>query len=429
MGIAEADAYILERREELCALAAALIAHKTPSPPGRNTEAVQDLVAGRLRSMGFSVERFEVYPKDPDVVGVLPKTDASCPSLLLNGHIDVAEVGDLAHWLGDPFTPFVKQGRLYGRGAADMKGGLAAGLFALEALVQSGVELKGGVVFESVIGEEQGEAGTEACVSRGYTADFAVCLDCTGLCMQGQGGVITGWITLQAPGTLHDGMRGRMLHAGGGVFGAGAIEKMARIIDGLGALERHWAVMKSAPGFPPGASTINPAVIEGGRHPAFIADRCSLWITVHFYPGETHEAVTAEIERHVLAVAAADPWMRANPPTFRWGGRSMIEERGEVFPPVPLPSDHPAFAALADAHREVAGRPPEVAMSPSVTDAGWLSRAGIPTVIYGPGELAEAHRPNESVAVDDLVTAARVMARFAGDWTGNRRPGDGMTGA
>lgn len=80
-----------------------------------------------------------------------------------------------------------------------------------------------------------------------------------------------------------------MIHAGGGTFGASAIEKMAKIITALGELERHWAVTKSYPGIAPGTNTINPAVIEGGRHALFVADECRLWITVHFYPNETHE--------------------------------------------------------------------------------------------------------------------------------------------
>ena len=89
--------------------------------------------------------------------------------------------------------------------------------------------------------------------------------------------------------------------------------------------------MKSYPGFPLGTNTINPAVIEGGRHAAFIADECRLWITVHFYPNETYEGVAKEIEEHILALAAADPWLKENPPVFEWGGTSMIEDRGRSF--------------------------------------------------------------------------------------------------
>jgi acetylornithine deacetylase/succinyl-diaminopimelate desuccinylase family protein len=421
---ADLDDYIESHADELCDLAARLIAFPTVSPPGRNTAAAQAFVAERLRELGCGVEAFDVYPGDPDVVGTLPGTDPRrFSSLILNGHVDVAEVGEPGAWSSPPFQARVAEGRLFGRGASDMKGGLAAGLFALRALRACGVRLGGDVIFESVVGEEQGEAGTADCCARGHRADFAVCLDSSGLRIQGQGGVITGWIEIQAPATLHDGMRARTIHAGGGVFAASAIEKMAKVIAGLQDLERHWAVTRSYPGFDPGTTTINPAVIEGGRHPAFIADRCALWVTVHFYPDRTPAEAAAEVEAHVRAVAAADPWLREHPPSFRWGGKSMIVDRGEVFPAVPLPRDHPALGLLAEAHAAVTGEPPRVEMSPTVTDAGWLAAAGIPTVIYGPGELAQAHAPDESVAVADLVRASRAIARLAAAWC--NRPKEG----
>src|SRR5690606_35408703 len=131
------------------------------------------------------------------------------------------------------------------------------------------------------------------------------------------------------------------------------------------------------------------------RHPAFIADRCALWITVHFYPDETWQQVAAEIEDHIQRAAAADLWLRQHPPTFRWGGRSMIEDRGEIFPAVSLEPDSPGVRSLVEAHTAVFGHQPSLAMWPSVSDAGWLADAGIPTVIYGPGKLEQAHTIDE----------------------------------
>jgi acetylornithine deacetylase len=197
---------------------------------------------------------------------------------------------------------------------------------------------------------------------------------------------------------------------------------MVKVIGALQELERHWAVMKSYPRFIPGATTINPAVIEGGRHPAFLADHCALWITVHFYPDETWQDVVAEIEDHVIRTASADLWLRDNPPTFRWGGRSMIEDRGEIFPAVEVPSDHPGVAALFHAHRSVHSTDPIVNMSPSVTDAGWLAEANIPTVIYGPGTMGQAHTIDERVAVQDLVKAAQVYAAMIAEWCNAPKP-------
>jgi acetylornithine deacetylase/succinyl-diaminopimelate desuccinylase family protein len=409
---------IEERKEELFSLLARLVSFPTVSPPARNSDEAQSFLADKLRKLGFTVDRWTVFPGDDNVVGKLSGTrPKEANSLIINGHIDVAEVGDDSTWSYPPFAlTRGADGRLYGRGVADMKGGLAASLFAIQMLREHGIELKGDLIFQSVIGEEAGEAGTLSAIERGYTADFAVVVDTSNLHLQGQGGVITGWITVESPTTLHDGMRAKTIHAGGRVHGASAIEKMMKIIASLQDLERHWAVMKHYPGFPPGTNTINPAVIEGGRHAAFIADRCALWITVHFYPNESYEEIIREIEQHVLAAAAADPWLREHPPTFRWGGRSMIEERGEIFPSLELDSGHPALQKLTDAYVSQCQSPPAVDMSTTVTDAGWFAHAGIPAVIFGPGELSQAHSVDESIDPDELVRFAQVMARFIADW-------------
>ncbi|MED4781058.1 acetylornithine deacetylase [Brevibacillus choshinensis] len=417
-GLTAAVEAIANRKDELFDLLGKLVSHPTVSPPARNSEHAQSLIAQELLEMGFDVDRWPVYPGDDNVVGTLLGTASDkASSLLINGHIDVAEVGDDAGWTYPPFSlTNGKDGRLYGRGVADMKGGLAASLFAIKMLREQGVELKGDLLFQSVIGEEAGEAGTLVAIERGYRADYAVVVDTSDLHLQGQGGVITGWITIQSPTTLHDGMRARTIHAGGRVHGASAIEKMMKIIASLQELERHWAVMKSYPDFPPGSNTINPAVIEGGRHAAFIADQCAVWITVHFYPNESYEDIIREIEDHVLKAAAADVWLRENPPSFRWGGRSMIEERGEIFPSLELDRHHRGLASLQTAYGAQMKQAPVIDMSPTVTDAGWFAHAGIPAVLFGPGELAYAHAVDESIDPEQLVQFAQVMARFIADW-------------
>lgn len=417
-GLTAAVEAMADRKDELFDLLGQLVSHPTVSPPARNSEHAQSLIAQELQEMGFDVDRWSVFPGDDNVVGRLPGTVSDkANSLIINGHIDVAEVGDDAGWTYPPFSlTNGHDGRLYGRGVADMKGGLAASLFAIKILREHGMVLKGDLLFQSVIGEEAGEAGTLVAIERGYSADYAVVVDTSDLHMQGQGGVITGWITIDSPTTLHDGMRARTIHAGGRVYGASAIEKMMKIIASLQELERHWAVMKSYPGFPPGSNTINPAVIEGGRHAAFIADQCALWITVHFYPDESHEDIIREIEDHVRKAAAADVWLRENPPSFRWGGRSMIEERGEIFPSLELDRHHRGLASLQTAYETQMNQAPITDMSPTVTDAGWFAHKGIPAVLFGPGELAHAHAVDESIDPQQLLHFAQVMARFIADW-------------
>jgi formylaminopyrimidine deformylase len=406
-----------DRQEEVIDLLKRLITFQTPAPPARNTEEAQQFVASFLEEKGFEIDQWDVYPGDPNVVGVLKGVDSErYKSLIINGHMDVAEISEDEEWITDPFTPIVQDGVVIGRGTADMKGGLAGALFAIQLLHESGIQLPGDLTFQSVIGEEVGEAGTLECCKRGYSADFAVVVDTSDLQIQGQGGVITGWITVKSKQTFHDGTRREMIHAGGKLFGANAIEKMVKIIQGLQELERHWAVMKSYPGFPLGTNTINPAVIEGGRHAAFIADECRLWITVHFYPNETHEQVTKEIEEHILSIAKADPWLRENPPIFEWGGSSMIEDRGEIFPSLEVDTDHPAVHTLMNSHERILKEEAVIGASPSVNDGGWFGDAGIPAAVYGPGTLQQAHSVNEQVSIEQLVQYTKVILTFMYQW-------------
>ncbi|MFD0676384.1 MULTISPECIES: acetylornithine deacetylase [unclassified Paenibacillus] len=404
-------------QDELIGLLERLIQFRTPAPPARNTEEAQQFIASFLQEKGFAIDKWDVYPGDPNVVGVLKgQAGDAYKSLIINGHVDVAEVNEDEPWEKEPFTPIVRDGVIIGRGASDMKGGLAGALFAIQLLHEAGIELPGDLTFQSVIGEEVGEAGTLECCKRGYSADFAVVVDTSDLHIQGQGGVITGWITVKSKQTFHDATRKSMIHPGGKLFGASAIEKMMKIIQGLQELERHWAVMKSYPGYAPGTNTINPAVIEGGRHAAFIADECRLWITVHFYPNETYEQVAKEIEAHLLQVAQGDIWLRENPPQFEWGGSSMIEDRGEIFPSLEVDSNHPAVLVLMSSHESIIREQAIVDVSPTVTDGGWFGDAGIPAAIYGPGDLRNAHSVNEQVSIEQLVNYTKVILKFIYEW-------------
>ncbi|WP_090867706.1 acetylornithine deacetylase [Oceanobacillus limi] len=413
-----------ERQDELTKLLKTLIMYKTPAPPARNTNEAQQFVATFLNNQEFSIDKWEIYPGDPNVVGYLKGLDSqNYKSLIINGHMDVAEVSTDENWEKDPFTPIVRDGYIIGRGAADMKGGMAGALFAIQLLKENRMELPGDLTFQSVIGEEVGEAGTlQACKRNGGAeADFAVVVDTSDLHIQGQGGVITGWITIKSEKTFHDAMRSKMIHAGGNVLGASAIEKMMKIIEGLQELERHWAVTKSYPGYPAGTNTINPAVIEGGRHAAFIADECRLWITVHFYPNETHEQVAQEIEEYILNVAKGDLWLKDNLPTFTWGGTSMIEDKGEIFPSLEIDPEQEGVQLLAGVHEKVSGERAILDVSPTVTDGGWLGEEGIPTVIYGPGDLQNAHSVNEQVLIEQLIQYTKTLVQFIFEWTNTKK--------
>lgn len=397
-------------------LLAQLITHQTESPPGRNTDPLQDEIATLLQDIGFNIKREPLYDNDSVIIATLEGQDPNAPKLILNGHMDVASVEDDSNWQYPPFELTQVDEWLYGRGVSDMKGGMATLFYVLEQLYQQQIRPKGDIIVQSVVGEEVGEAGTKLACEHSPQADLALILDTSEQKALGQGGVITGWITIKSKETVHDGARHSMIHAGGGKFGANAIEKMTVIIRALNDLERHWAVMKSYEEMTPGANTINPAVIEGGRHPAFIADECRLWITVHYLPNESYEEVVAEIEDYLNKVAQADLWLAQNPLTFEWGGASMIEDRGEIFPSFVVPTEHSGYKLLSDVHEQVHGAPLETGLSTTVTDGGWTAYFGIPTILYGPGSLEEAHSVDEKISVNELENFSEVLYKFLKNW-------------
>ncbi|MFD1125385.1 acetylornithine deacetylase [Lentilactobacillus raoultii] len=418
-------AAIDQHSEELIKQLDRIVAFNTVSPPARNTADLQQLIDEELTADGFATKQQPFYKRDRLLSATKPGTaSTSHHSLILNGHVDVAALENRDDWRTDPFK-LVKQGdTLIGRGVSDMKGAIAADLFIFHLLKKLGIQLPGDLKFQSVVGEELGEAGTKTLLKQGETADFAIVGDTSGTHFQGQGGVITGWITLKSPHTYHDGNRISMVQTGGGLKAASMVEKMMVVISALQTLERYWGITKSYPGFKPGTDTINPAYIKGGIHPAFVADECRLWITVHFYPNETVEGIEKEVEEEVITAAKADPWLRDNLPTFKWGGDSMLVDQGEVFPALELDQTSQPMKLLKNAYQSAFDRQPVIGMSTSVSDGGWFGYYHIPAVIYGPGELVQAHSDNESASFDQLLKYTKSIAGFIVDWCQSEKTSD-----
>lgn len=187
-------------------------------------------------------------------------------------------------------------------------------------------------------------------------------------------------------------------------------------MDSLSELERHWAVMKHYHNMPFGLTTINPAVIKGGRRASFIPDECELECVIHYMPSESHDEIKNELDKYIRRVAAADLWLQKYPPRLNWGRRIGKKPSMPLFPPASLPINNRALRCLAKAHKSVTGQLPIISIWPSVCDAGWLCDRGIPAVIYGPGGLKQAHAVNEFVTKDELVSGTKVIALFLADW-------------
>ncbi|MDX6593244.1 MAG: acetylornithine deacetylase [Gaiellales bacterium] len=378
---------------------------------------VSALLAEHYAAIGCVVDVFGEVAGRENAVGVLRGTGGG-RSLIFNGHVDVVPAGAAESWrFGDPWSGRVADGRIYGRGACDMKGGLLAQAFAARALVETGVRLRGDLILEAVVGEEmmEHELGTSACIARGYRADGAVVAEPSGpphplAVMPVTAGVLS--FTLSVEGkTTHAALRGPTLQPGGERFGVSAIDKIALVYEALRGLERDWATHKHHPLFEDGHFAIYPGVVVGGPSsglvPFFIADQARIEYVIVHHPDDDPDAVRAEIEHCVTRAAGEDAWLRAHPPAVVWNHR---------WPAGKIDPEHPLVLAACHAHRAATGEEARVHGFAAVEDTTFLTSAGIPAISYGPGDLRIAHAVDEHVEIDELVTACKTFAMLAATW-------------
>ena len=401
-------------RDEIVAFTAEMIRIPTVNPPGACYRECAELIGRRLRATGLAVEDLEAEGR-PEHTTEYPRVNVvgrglavpGRPRLHLNGHFDVVPPGD--GWTVDPFAGLVRNGRIYGRGASDMKSGIAAAVFAVEALRRAGVELGGAVDISATVDEESGGfAGVahlcEAGVISSDDTRYAIIPEPFGptrVCL-GHRGVY--WFDVVAHGhTAH----GSMSH-----LGRSAIDDMGALLEAFRTrLAPELATRVSALPIVPEPSrrpSLNVNAITGGQagegtQSPCVADRCVATVDRRFIPEEPFEEVRAEIARLIGSVEADDPERRFT-----------IEERMVVHP-TSAPPGSPLVAALSHAVETVRGRPAQLVASPGTYDQKHFAHiAGIEhCVAYGPGPLEEAHQPDESCSVDDLVASTQVLALAA----------------
>jgi acetylornithine deacetylase len=414
-------------QDDTVALLQRLIRFRTENPKllatAEPAEApCQDFIRQTWADLGCQTDTWEVFPGRPDVVGVV-KGSGGGRSLILNGHVDVVPAGDAHDWPVDPWAAELRDGAVWGRGACDMKGGLAAMTMAVRAVQTAGYRLRGDVILESAVDEETGGPGTQQCIDRGYRADAAIVTEPTELRIEPVEGGLE-WLRVVVRGRSgHSALRYRSVHAGGHGTAVNAIEKTAKILAAVLELERYWAIHKEHPLLPRGITTINPGVIMGGTgggkdgQPAVVTsvstfpDYCSLELSLKYLPTETRQDVVAEFEDYIARVANADPWLREHPPEIEWG------IRGVSFPPASTEQDHPFIQSLATS-LEGAGEPVRQAGFVAVSDLAWIAAAGMPCALLGPGDAQYAHSANEHIAVRDLVRGTKVLALALLNWCG-----------
>jgi acetylornithine deacetylase len=440
MALSDAERAVCEAiaagREQLVALASRLIAFDTtarnPGDPPRDEAALQSYLAERL-SAGAEVDVFEpdaaalagkpLVPPGLDFTGrpqliARRRGRGGGRTLVLNGHIDVVSGEPRAAWQSDPFTPEMRDGKLYGRGACDMKGGIAAMVFATEMLAARGVELAGDLLIATNTDEESSGAGGTALVERGLRADAAIVTEPTGFtvwvaCRGSEYGVI------HVPGRPgHAEVRQPDWRAGGAV---NAIEKAQVVMDAIKSLRAEWSHREGLVHPHLSRPDLVPTMARSGEWPVTYPASCELTMAVMYLPGQADadgwgSAVRREVEEHIASYTAVhDDWLAEHPPRIEWWPNAVM--------PLEIDPSEPVVAATLDASRDV-GQAAGLSGLDSWFDGATLTHlAGIPAIAYGPpgfdqSGLSVAHMIDEYVPVDGLVACAQGLAvaamRFCG---------------
>ena len=394
-----------------------------------NREAdLQAHLRGVLDEAGLRTDSYEVFPDRPNLTASLPGSDAR--SLILCGHVDVVPVGDPDSWSVDPFGAEILDGRMYGRGAVDMKSGVAANVAVARALRRCGIELEGRLDIHAVVDEEAGGFGARDLVARGALAAGVIVTEPTWeAVLPAEGGLE--WVRVT--------LRGRNGHSGWRyneiapqadtpdrlLPGVNALELATRFVAAVQQLERDWTTRKTAhPLLPPGSNTIQPGVMVCGsslgpdgmpkllRNPAMIPDVAVIDFDLKFLPNETSADIRRDFEAFVTAFASQDSWLRAHPPLVEW------ELYGLHFPPLNTAVEHPLTRAAVEA-RHGQGLDSEVKGFIAVCDAAFYAGAGMPGIVYGPSG-DRLHGPDEYVDLASLQRIAETLAATAVSWCGVR---------
>ena len=369
-----------------------------PGDPTGTEAAVAAHVERWLRAEGFAVEVHEVAPGRPNVFGVLGNGTAG-PTLLLEGHTDVVTEGDASEWSHPPFGGELLDGRIYGRGSADMKGGLAAAMVAAAAIKRSGARLGGRLVVGALVDEEGGMIGARhlctTAIGRALSAAIICEPEQNELCLE-QRGVVWARVTV----------RGRMAHGAMPEAGVNPITALGALLREAPALERRLRrLCRRSPHLRP--PTVTPTVVrapvQGVPQSNVIPSLAQATLDVRLTPGPDADAVAKEIDlacQHAMEACpgATVEWQPVN--GFRLATRV---ERGE-----------PLVRAMVRGVRQATERPPRFGGVPGSTDGTILRMTlGIPIVTCGPGNRLIPHQVDEYVDVSELVDAARIYAASA----------------
>ena len=366
-----------------------------PEDPGANEAAAAALVAGELRGMGLEVHCEDAAPGRPNVIGDWIGQGAG-PLLILEGHSDVVTEGDASLWSVPPFGGIVADGCLFGRGAADMKGGVAAAIAAVRAIHETGVALPGRIRLAVVADEEGMMLGIKSFIQNGWARAARGAIICepeaNAVCLIQKG-------ALRAVARF----RGTMAHGAMPKSGVNPIPGSAAFVQRLHGLEREYVARHG--GHPLlGDPSVTPTVLRAGDLAQLnvIHADAIVGVDIRTVPGQDHAAIRRDLASAAASAAATVPGCA--------GDVDVIEER----PWTETPGDAPIVEAVERACRRVQRRTPRRRGVPGATDGTFLHAWGrVPIVTIGPGDVAIPHQIDEFVRVADLVEAARIFAAAA----------------
>jgi acetylornithine deacetylase len=378
---------------------------------GGHETPIQEHVAALMVRLGLEVDRWEIdldrlrrHPafgaelERDRALGVVGRIGgAGGRRLVLNGHVDVVPAGEAALWSVPPWQATRRDGRVYGRGSVDMKGGLCCALFAIHAIRAAGIDLAGTALLQSVVGEEDGGVGTLAAIERGHTGDAAIVLEPTELMIApAQAGALNFRLTVP----------GRAAHGAFRTEGESPLDHFlplyAAMRDFEAARNRDVADPLFAAYDVPYALCVG--TLRSGIWASTVAESLVCEGRLGIAVSEQPDVVRRAFAGAIADAAARDTWLREHPPVLEWWGAQ--------FEPAAIAADEPIVTTLAAAHRAVTGEAPTVRGMPYGADMRLLVRQGrTPTVLYGPGDVRRAHAPDEFVPIADLEIAARTLVR------------------
>jgi len=368
-----------------------LVQANSENPPG-NEQQVALLISDKLQKIGCQVNLQQVEDNRFNVIAVVE--GASPDKLLFNGHMDTVKIGNVSEWNYDPLGGEIHDGFLYGRGSTDMKAGLVSMIYALKAVIQSRVPLNKGLMFTAVIDEEVFFKGTQALLADNILKD----------CVLGFVSEPTG---LEIHTCLKGGIEftartfGKSAHSGLAYDGVNAIYQMNKVVAALMEYNDELKNRINLPGLK--YPTVNVGRINGGTGVTFVPDCCEIEFDRQVLPGED----IAEVEKEIFALIK----------TLEEEQQITVElNKNQHFNTWQISQDALVVQLLAAAYSAALKGRPVFAGFPGYCEVEMFAANGIPSVVFGPGSLNRAHRPNERVKIDEVIDAAKVFAQLAYDF-------------